>query len=86
MYNSKMSKSTKHKSWVVINMEDGMWYWAEDQPNEEEAVKEFLFELFGDDEKAQDLNVQVIRAASFKDFYVKINEKPKFQIEEVVND
>ncbi len=86
MYNSKMSKSTKHKSWVVINMEDGMWYWAEDQPNEEEAVKEYLFELFGDDEKAQDLNVQVIRAASFKDFYVKINEKPKFQIEEVVND
>lgn len=51
-------------------MVSGIWYLVDNQPNEKAAVDE-------------DLTLQVSRIDFYKEFQVKINEKPKFQIEEV---
>lgn len=70
-----MSK-TKKKSWYILNMDDGFWYWVEDQPNENAAIEEYLQELF-DSNNEYLVTLQVHPVSKYAEFEVSNKKTSK---------
>lgn len=79
-----MSTKSKKKSWIVLNMDDGGWYWVEDQPDEKAAIEEYLRELFPDD-NTYSMTLQIYPVPKYSKFKVekKLVSKPVFSIKKV---